>query len=56
MAAGKEPALGHDYCASIFYFQCKLITGSAVGMYASERTFVVAVACQLEAVVGGGAR
>lgn len=53
---GEEAASGHDYCASIFCFCCKLITGSSVVMYASERTFVLAVALQLEVVIGGGGR
>lgn len=35
-------------------FVAVLMTGSSVVMYASERTFVLAVALQLEVVIGQG--
>lgn len=53
---GEEAASGHDYHASIFHFRCKLITSSSVIMYATERTFVLALALQLEVLIGVGGR
>lgn len=50
----EETAAGHEHYASIFHFCCSLMTGSSVGMCASERTFVLALALQFEVVIGGG--
>lgn len=50
----EEAASGHEYYASVFHFCCSLMTGSSVVMYASERTFVLAVALQFKVVIGQG--
>lgn len=45
-------------CQPCFYFlfSLQVITGSCVAVYASEKTFVLAVALQLEVVIDGGGR